>query len=389
MVLVIIVLCAVVMFLVQEFIYRNFWYRNLESKIEFQSDPVYEGEEATLIQTVTNAKILPLPALHVKYQTDRKIQYKNHENTNVSDKTYKHDVFSMMPYRQITRTLPIMCTGRGYFDIKELTLTTSNIFMTSRFVEQYRISTHLYVYPRRIRTDRIEIPFRSLMGNIITRRVTNEDPFEFRGIRDYRPTDPMKSINWKASSKTDRLLVNLYDYTAGQEVRILLNLEDDSSRREYDLLEESIRLAASLAERLIAAGVPVSLLTNGVDTLDPKTFSPEDSVKNVEAGSGGRHMQTLNEVLARIDLEREVFPMVQLIRKEIESSSSRKDQITYVLISYVQRPTINEAFLGLTQQVHAGSIWLLPVTPNMEIHVTDQRNAFDVYKWEVGKNDKK
>ena len=35
-----------------------------------------------------------------------------------------------------------------------------------------------------------------------------EDPFEYRGIREYQPYDDMRSVNWKATAKTGDLKVN-------------------------------------------------------------------------------------------------------------------------------------------------------------------------------------
>ena len=60
-------------------------------------------------------------------------------------------------------------------------------------------------------------------------------------------------------------MVNLRDYTSGQELRILLNLEDPAIRCHDDLLENGIRLAYTLAGEGVRQGIPVSLRTNGID----------------------------------------------------------------------------------------------------------------------------
>ena len=74
----------------------------------------------------------------------------------------------------------------------------------------------------------------------------------------------MKSVNWKAFARTGELKVNLYEDTASQEVCILLNLENHGYVNHYDILEENIRLAATLSDMFIAKGIPVSLQTNAV-----------------------------------------------------------------------------------------------------------------------------
>lgn len=380
MVIIFLCLCAAAVYALQDYLYGRFWDSELEPEVNFQKEPVYEGEDAFLTETVTNRKWLPLTALHVKFQTDRRLVYKSAENASVSDKCYKHDIFSLMPFQKITRTMPIHCAGRGYFEIKGVDLTATNIFMSNHFVAQRSIFTSLYVFPRQLRTDETEIPFRSLMGNIITKRMINEDPFEFRGIRDYQPYDPIKHINWKASAKAGNLLVNVFDYTAGQEVRIIVNLEDETYWKEYTLLEASLRLASSLAARLLMNSVPVSLMTTGCDVISGEN-------RTLPAGSGPAHLRSINELLARIDLERPMHPLLRLLEEEEKSAAARQKQLTYLLISYTQRDDLYEAYERLTKR-HSGSLWLLPLKSGGTVRYA-AAPSFDIMKWEVRPDDKK
>ena len=62
------------------------------------------------------------------------------------------------------------------------------------------------------------------------------------------------------------MMVNLRDYTFGQEVRILLNLEEPNYRYGEDVLENAIRIAATVACRCISDRIPVSLVSNACVT---------------------------------------------------------------------------------------------------------------------------
>lgn len=380
MVIIFLCLCAVAVYALQDYLYGRYWDSELEPEVHFQKEPVYEGEDAFLTETVANRKWLPLAALHVKFQTDRRLVYHSSENASVSDKCYKHDIFSLMPFQKITRTMPVHCVGRGYFEIGSIDLTSTNIFMANHFVTQRNIFTSLYVFPRQLRTEDTEIPFRSLMGNIITKRMINEDPFEFRGIRDYQPYDPIKHINWKASARAGSLLVNVFDYTAGQEVRIIVNLEDETYWKEYMLLEASLRLASSLAARLLANSVPVSLMTTGCDVVSGEN-------RMLPAGSGHAHLRSINELLARIDLDKPMIPVLRILEEEEKSAASRQKQLTYLLISYTQRDDLYEAFERLTMR-HDGSLWLLPLKQDTAVRYCASA-SFDIMKWEVRPDDKK
>jgi hypothetical protein len=105
-----------------------------------------------------------------------------------------------------------------------------------------------------------------IIGDIISRRRLFEDVFSFRGIRDYTRTDPLSAVNWKATARTGKMMVNLRDYTFGQEVRILLNLEEPNYRYGEDVLENAIRIAATVACRCISDRIPVSLVSNACVT---------------------------------------------------------------------------------------------------------------------------
>ena len=84
-----------------------------------------------------------------------------------------------------------------------------------------------------------------LLGELETRRNQMEDPYTFRGIREYTYGDTYGKINWKATAKASKLMVNMYGYTSEQRVRILLNLETNIMVKTEYLQEMSIRMAGT------------------------------------------------------------------------------------------------------------------------------------------------
>ena len=61
-----------------------------------------------------------------------------------------------------------------------------------------------------------------MLGIMQCSRHLYEDPFTFRGIREYTTSDPMKTINWKASARTGGLMVNTFDSVMTQKVMLYL-----------------------------------------------------------------------------------------------------------------------------------------------------------------------
>lgn len=302
-----------ILYLLQRKLYQRTWNKNLTVEMKYSRETAVEGEEAALIEVLTNDKKLPLPALTVKFQTSRNLKFLNSENSSVTDLYYRSDIFSFNGREKITRTLPFSCTQRGYYTITSLALSCTDLLYMEKFSQIRDTFTQLYIYPRYVDIRRLLIPFNQLYGAILSRRRILPDPFEFRGIREYQPFDPMRSINWKASARTGELKVNLYEDTASQEVCIYLNLENNTYVNHYDLLEENIRIAATLSDMFVAKGIPVSLKTNGCDCTSSLPVC-------VDAGTGAGHQTRMLQSLARIDLNLPVNHLSSQIKRDIQKS---------------------------------------------------------------------
>ncbi len=251
-------------------IYDSFWSKELTAKVCFTDKYAYESEKTHLAEVIVNNKLLVIPTLEIDFNMNRNLRFTDSENSMVSDKLYRRDVFSVGSKKKITRSLELLCVKRGYFTIGNVGLMANDLFMAKKYVASFAQSEEFYVYPRRIDSNRIAIPFNKLMGEVLSRERMYDDPFEFGGIRDYMITDPMKNVNWKASAKSGGLVVNLHDSSLAQKIDVLLDTYDSRSPLDDELNEESIRVAAALCERIIANGTGLSLWGNGKDLLSGK-----------------------------------------------------------------------------------------------------------------------
>lgn len=365
---------AYAVYLLQGMLYSHFWDRGLSAKIRFARPEIGEGENCELKEVIINKKLLPIPMLHVKFQTDRNLEFQGEKNMSVSDKCYKNDIFSLMMYQKITRTLGFTAKKRGLYQIGRLDLVSSDLFMNSSLINSVENQTQLLVYPRAVDAARLSVPFKNLMGTVLTRQYSYEDPFEFRGIRQYQSYDSMKDVNWKASAKTGELKVNVHDYTARQEVILLLNVKDETQHIHEELKEESIRLANSLAALLSAKGIPVGLISNGRDILTGEEL-------RLSAGSGRPHMQAIRERLARLDLRQAVREITEVYAEDTQEKGRKPGSVLYVMISYSQRKELYEAFHAVGRE-NKGCMWLLPLFRSMEQKM-ESDGLMTVWRWEV------
>ena len=86
---------AFLFFGVQRYIYRRSWNKNLAVSIEFTSPGIFQGEEGELQEVVENHKRLPLPLLHVKFQTSRNLAFSDEVSSSTTDKLYHNDIFQV------------------------------------------------------------------------------------------------------------------------------------------------------------------------------------------------------------------------------------------------------------------------------------------------------
>lgn len=289
-------ICIVAFFLyyLQQAVYRKWWNKGLQVSLEFAQKELFEGEESQLYEVIENRKRLPLPMLKVKFQTSRNLEFSDIKGSKVTDFFYRNDVFEIGGGEKITRTLKFVGKKRGYYKINGIDLVGSDLFFSREMVESRTTSKYVYVYPKPFQSREFLVALRQLNGEVLTKRHLVEDPFEYRGIREYQPYDDMRMVNWKATARTEELMVNERNYTALKAVRIFLNTEDKGILKKDDEVEASIRIGASLAEHFLKQGMEVEFCGNGKDIIDGE-------IMRIPVSAGMTQMGRIYKALARLD----------------------------------------------------------------------------------------
>lgn len=255
--------------LLQKWIYRQYWDRRLGVRVEFTDRSVFEGEDSCLREEITNGKKLPLPALEVRLSMSRALRFSGEalSNSNVTDQSYRRDMFALFADQKVIRRLTFVCEKRGFYRIRKADLVGYDFFMESRYYKEQELHTEMYVYPRPVDTGRIRLLCSAVSGMVLVQNRLYPDPFEFAGIREYRPSDPRNHINWKASARSSELMVNQFDSTTNIRACILLDVEDPGILKYEALTEEGIRIAASLTAALSRKQMELEFVCNGVSVL--------------------------------------------------------------------------------------------------------------------------
>jgi uncharacterized protein (DUF58 family) len=376
---------AAVVYLLLRKYYLNNWNKKLGVKVKFSVSDAVCNDTFELIEEVTNEKKIPLPFVHLKFQASTSLIFKDgNENARISDATYRDDVFSLLMNQRITRRIPVTCEQRGVYRLGDLEMVFTGLFMNDVSVRRSKSLASVTIYPDPYFSEDVNVLYSRVLGLAERNSLINPDPFAFRQIREYDTSDPMNTINWKASARTGSLMVNQYNETTCQEVYILLNLEPEGMLVYERLSEASISIAAGIAEILLSSGVSVGLLSNGVDyeTKQPVVVYPQ---------SEPEHIKDINTALARIDLKNGQESFVTLLEsrtdhfnKSIFETSEGKGAM-YVIIS---QNTRDEVQLAVNSLLNKDSQSVFIATHFRDKEVVLEQFAGEVIDWEVSHNAK-
>jgi len=156
---------------------------------------------------------------------------------------------------------------RGLFDWGPLRVRGGDpfgIFYTER---TYGVRQQILVYPRVVDLPRFQTPPASLPGEGRFRRRTHYITPNASGIRDWAPGDPLSRIHWRSTAHTGELMVKTFELDPTSDIWVIADMEGaiqagegDESTEEY-----TVTVAASVAQRYIAANRSVGLISFGED----------------------------------------------------------------------------------------------------------------------------
>lgn len=324
MLLILMLLAAAIAYYIQKVIFQKNFHKGLGAKVSFEASYIEEGGSAVIKEVIENKKWMPLPVVHMSFQTGNGISFGKLENINVSDTTSRREVFSLLWNQRVTRRLEFTGIRRGHYYIKTADVNVYDFLMTKDYYIEFPQNTELYVYPKHISTDRLNILMERIFGIFESQQKFYEDPLSFAGIREYAPGDEMKRVNWKASAKSSELMVNVYDSVMAQKVTIFLELSDKGIWKQQELAEEAIRITASVCQRLLKAGAQVAVYSNGI------LETTGDTLK-IPYGKDPQKIHMINRALSDLQLFKETKSAEEMFAQAMEEQQGNEG--VFLLIS--------------------------------------------------------
>ncbi|HEX3722811.1 MAG TPA: DUF58 domain-containing protein [Nitrolancea sp.] len=278
------------------------WSRNSLKNVVYRrhlsNTRIFRGESIEMTAEIVNHKWLPLPWIEVEDQVSDRIRLRNQETlpSNRPGTTILRLTTSVRWFERVTWSFSLDCPHRGAFVIGPLSLRSGDLF--GFFSEQQRFdqSDQILVYPRIIPLEDLGLPPRHPLGDSHARRQLIADPTRTIGVREYRPEDAFRFINWKATAKLQKTQVKVFEPTVSLQLGIFLNLDTFERPWEgidYTRAESAITVAASLASHSVSERYLVGMYANGV-------LSGSDQSLRIRPGLGPDQLTSILEGLAKL-----------------------------------------------------------------------------------------
>ena len=263
----------------------------------------FVGETVELALRFENRKLLPLPSLRVRLILPELLEPSNAPFSRVASVGGAEvgeivRTTSLRWYERLTWRYRIPLRIRGYYQLAESELTASDVFGAFRRQRAELPELRLWVYPEVLPLEKLDLPQLRPHGERRGGQRLFDDPTRLQTIRDYRPGDPLKRIDWKATARRREVQSRVYDPASDLVAVVALNVSTLPIAWQGfygDVFERAVSVAASLASAWAESRAPVGLLANC-------TFPGNDAPIRVTPSRSPGQMTRILEALAMADV---------------------------------------------------------------------------------------
>jgi uncharacterized protein (DUF58 family) len=250
----------------------RFWSKHIFTRTTLETalseHRVFIDEPVALDVELENRKALPLPWYEWRMAMSDPLTVKDETMaaSAAPGLSWLHRKGAMGWYERRNWRFEVSARERGHFEVGPTSLRSADLFGVFPREKTYPKQEFLTVYPRVFPLDDLGLQADRPFGEQRGGSPVFEDPLRIAGLREYRPGDPLKRIDWKATARSGDLMSRVYEPSATRQLYICLNIDTMEHAWEgylKDELERAVSTAASVAVWAAGQRYAVGLLANG------------------------------------------------------------------------------------------------------------------------------
>jgi uncharacterized protein (DUF58 family) len=254
------------------------------------------GGDFEVSLSITNDKLLPLVWLQVRDQWPASVRVEGValRQVVVLGRQELLQTVSVRWYERLRRRYQVRCEQRGVHRFGPVEMQAGDPFGIAGVSTRREDHRDIVVLPRVLDVPALPVVLgRPLVEEEAVRSLA-VDPTALRGMRPYRPGDPMRAVNWRATARTGALHTNEFDPASLAAVRVLLDV--GSLYRPWEAIQQELMellcvVAASLASACAERGYAVGFASNAAG-------AGEGRVPDLEPATGA--LSEVLDVIARL-----------------------------------------------------------------------------------------
>ncbi|NLJ79877.1 MAG: DUF58 domain-containing protein [Firmicutes bacterium] len=188
--------------------------------------------------------------------------------TDLAGTRPKKGVFSLPGRSRVEVPALLTARQRGVYVLGPIEIFIGDFFglSTQRFLVDDPQT--VLVYPRIYNLEDLNLTSAAVIGPITAQKRIYPDPTKLAGVRPCQAGDPLRTLHWPATARTNSLQVKQFEHTVNVTCLLLLNLDrgDYESKKHHLQTELAVSTAASLSAALLRSGAALGFAANGVLT---------------------------------------------------------------------------------------------------------------------------
>jgi uncharacterized protein (DUF58 family) len=260
------------------YVLTRFGLADLEAGYRVDHRQGHVGDDLRTTYSISNASSLPKPWLEVYNPTDLPVPLPGR-------------ALGLRSGAQRSWVAIVPLVRRGTYRIEPMVVRTGDPFGFFEASATVGRPTVVTVFPRVVPLPRWRLPNANLEGTHSAPERTLQTTPLATAVRPYAPGDSFNRIHWRSTARLGEIQVKEFDLEQTADVWLFVDLDDSIQHGEGDVstVEESLRIAASIAHDAIIENRAVGLTTSGHRTV------------SIPADRGPRQRQKIMQLLAAVE----------------------------------------------------------------------------------------